>query len=299
MSTPLAADGRAGLRARLALVGAAVCFSTGGAAIKSTSLSAFQVAGLRSLVAAAAVALLLPGAVRGITARSAAVGAGYAFTLILFVSGNKLTTAANTIFLQSTAPLWVMLASPVLLGEKLRRSDVGFLALAALGLGCFFIGVEPPRETAPDPMTGNALATLSGVTWALTIMGLRWLGAREGARPGEAGGAVVIGNLVAFALCLPWTFPLSATPTDWRVLGFLGVFQIGLAYALMTRGLAGVRALEASLLLLVEPVLSPVWAFLLHREIPGPWAMAGALLVVAGTSGRAVAEAVGARRRSA
>ncbi|MCC6214545.1 MAG: DMT family transporter [Polyangiaceae bacterium] len=296
MPTLEPAAGHAAFRARLALVAAAVCFSTGGAAIKATSLTAFQVAGLRSLIAAVAVAVLLPGALRGITLRSAAIGAGYAFTLILFVSGNKLTTAANTIFLQSTAPLWVLLASPALLGESLRRSDVAFLALAALGLGCFFVGVEPPRVTAPDPLTGNVLATASGVTWALTIMGLRWLGSRAGARPGEAGGAVVVGNLVAFGLCLPWTFPLAATVADWGVLLFLGVFQIGLAYALMTRGLAGVRALEASLLLLVEPVLNPVWAFLLHREVPGSWAIAGAVLVIAGTSGRAAAEALSRRR---
>lgn len=275
-------------RARLAILGAAALFSTGGAAIKATTLSSWQVAGLRSLVASAAILVLLPEARRGFGRRALAVGCGHALTLVLFVTANKLTTSANTIFLQSTAPLYVLLAGPWLLREPIRRSDLGFLAVAGAGLACFFLGVEPATTTAPDPVRGNWVALLSGVTWALTIVGLRWLGTRPGARHAEPAAAVVLGNLIAFALCAPAALPLRATAADWLIVGYLGVFQIGAAYALMTRGLRGVTALTASLLLLMEPVLNPVWALIVHREVPGPWALVGAVLVLGGTVGKSV-----------
>lgn len=268
-------------RARLLLVLSAVLFSTGGAAIKGTDFGSWQVAGVRSVIAAATLALVVPGALRGLGVRPALVSLGYAATMILFVTANKLTTSANTIFLQSTAPLYLLLLGPWLLGERLRRRDAPLMLGIAAGLVCFFVGSEPAQGTAPDPVRGNVLATASGVTWALTIAGLRWLG-RDG-----AGGtsALVLGNLLAAALCLPMAWPWQAGgPLDWATLAYLGVFQIAGAYGLMLRGLGGVPALEASLLLLVEPLLNPVWTLLLHGERPGPWALAGAALVLGSTT---------------
>ncbi|MFO0567651.1 MAG: EamA/RhaT family transporter, partial [Polyangiaceae bacterium] len=96
-------------RGRVQVVLAALCFSTGGAAIKATSLGAFQVASFRSGVAALAMLLLLPRARARWSWRALLVGLAYASTMVLFVSSNKLTTAANTIFLQSSAPLYVLL----------------------------------------------------------------------------------------------------------------------------------------------------------------------------------------------
>src|SRR6185436_18210309 len=107
-------------RARLLLIAAAALFSTGGAAIKATSLTGWQVASFRSAVAAAALAAFLPGARRRWTWGTVAVGAAYAATMVLFVLSNKLTTAANTIFLQSTAPLYLLLLGPWLLHEPIR-----------------------------------------------------------------------------------------------------------------------------------------------------------------------------------
>src|SRR4029079_120012 len=127
--------------ARLRIVAAALLFSTGGAAIKFSSFSSWQLASFRSGIAAVAVLIVLPAARRRWDARIAAVGAIYATTMILFVSANKLTTAANTIFLQITAPLYLLLLGPWLLHESLRRRDLAFMALVGVGLALFFVGM--------------------------------------------------------------------------------------------------------------------------------------------------------------
>ncbi len=287
------------------MLAAALLFSTGGAAIKATTLTAWQVAGLRSGIAVLALVLLLPGARRpwrhgwGIVG----VGAAYGATLVLFVIGNKLTTAANTIFLQSTAPLYVLALAPWWLGERARRRDLVYMAALAVGLSLFFVGQRQPDALAPDPLTGNLLAALAGVTWGLTLLGLRSLGRRDDLDAGGAGGpggagaaAVVVGNLFAFAVCLPAALPGIASveaigSRDWAIVVFLGVFQVAIAYVFLTRGLRRVGALEASLLLLVEPVLNPIWAWLFHGEEPGGWALTGGAVILTATLAKSVVDA--------
>src|SRR5215204_2808595 len=161
--------------ARLQLVGAALLFSTGGAAIKAAEFSGWQIASFRSGFAALTLLLLAPASRRGWTWQTVVVGCSYAACLTLFVLANRLTTAANTIFLQSTAPLYVLILAPWLLKEPVRHRDVGFMAVLALGLVLFFVGVDQPAATAPHPARGNLLAVASGVFWALTVCGLRWL----------------------------------------------------------------------------------------------------------------------------
>jgi drug/metabolite transporter, DME family len=272
--------------ARVQLVLAALLFSTGGAAVKWVDFSAMQIAGFRSGIAAFALLLLLPAARRGWTWRTAVVAVGYAATLVLFVVANRLTTAANTIFLQSTAPLYLLVLGPWLLKEPIQRRDFLFMLLVATGLLMFFIGVEPPVVTAPDPTRGNILASISGVTWALTICGLRWLSTSAVAEPPSDGAlaAVVGGNLLAFLVCLPASLPIGTHGAmDWTLLVYLGVFQIALAYLFVTRALRSLPALEASILLLIEPALNPVWAWLIHGEVPGLWAVSGGALILGAT----------------
>jgi drug/metabolite transporter (DMT)-like permease len=276
---------------RLKVLGAAALFSTGGAAVKATTLSAWQVAGFRSAVAAAALWLVLPDARRGHGPRTLAVGAAYAATMILYVTANKLTTAANAIFLQSTAPMYVLLLGPRLLGERIRTADLALTGVLGLGMAAFFVGSEAPLLTAPDPVRGNVLAALSGFTWALTILGLRWVGREDGpSRAAGAAPAVVAGNAITCAVCLPAALPVGASvPLDWAVIVYLGLFQIGLAYVLLTRGVRALPALEVSLLLLVEPVLNAVWALAVHGERPGPWSAAGCALIFVATTVRVLA----------
>jgi len=274
-------SGGAGLAPRLEVLAAAALFSTGGAAIKAVRLSGMQVAGIRSVFAALTLFVLLASARRRPGGREAAVGLAYATTMILFVLANKLTTSASTIFLQDASPLYVLLFSPWLLKEPIRRRDLGFMLVLAAGLGLFFLGLDPASATAPDPLKGDLLAILSGVFWALTVVGFRYLG-REGGGGGAT--AAVLGNVLCCLLCLPAALPFSAVqPADWAILAGLGIFQLGLAYVFLTRALEHVPAFDASLLLLLEPVLNPIWSWLLHGERPSPWSFAGGGVILAAT----------------
>lgn len=268
---------------RIFLLAASLCFSTGGAAIKATSLTAWQVAGFRSVVAALSVFLLLPAARRGWSWRVVPVGAAYAATMLSFALSNKLTTAANSIFLQSTAPLYLLLLSPWLLGEHIRRRDVALIVAVAGGMALFFLGSERAVATAPNPALGNVIAAVSGIFWALTIASIRWLARSR--PPGEGTLAhIVTGNLIACAVALPMALPVThATTADWLLIVYLGVVQIGIAYAFMTAGLRRVPAFEASTIMLIEPVLNPMWAWLVHREQPSALALTGGAVIMAAT----------------
>jgi drug/metabolite transporter (DMT)-like permease len=263
---------------RVLLLAAAVLFSTGGAAIKACSLSPWQIAGFRSGVAAIVIAVFSPQARRGWTWHVLPIGACYASVLILFVRATKLTTAANAIFLQSTAPLYLLLLGPWLLAERLRLRDVMFASAVAAGMVLMFLRPEAVAPTAPDPVQGNIFGALSGLAWALALTGLRWLGKGSDGPPLPA---VVVGNAIAFIVCMPAALPVSATQIDLAVILYLGTVQIGLAYACLTRGLRQVPAFEASALLLLEPALNPIWAWLLHAERPGGLALAGGVVILA------------------
>lgn len=268
---------------RLLLVAAAVLFSTGGAAIKGTLLTAAQVAGLRSLIAAAIILLILPDA-RKWRRRYVPVAITYAATLALFVAATKLTTAANAIYLQGSAPLFVLLLGPLLLREPIRRSDVVFMAAVGFGMALFFTAGEPVRESAPDPVRGNMLGAASALTWALTLTGLRWIerSAPRGESPGMA--TVTMGNLMVGAAMLPFALPIvNFQVKDVFVIAWLGLFQIALAYLCLTRGIGSVPALEATTILLLEPALNPVWAWLIHSERPSAQAIAGGAVIVTAT----------------
>ena len=272
------------MRARLLVMAAAVLFSSGGAAIKSTTLTAWQVASFRSAIAAIAILFMLRGARRIPDRATWMVGVIYALTMVLFVVANKLTTAANAIYLQATAPLYILLVAPFLLREPVKRVDLLFMGALGLGLGAFFMGQDTASGTAPNPGLGNMAALASGVTWAGTVIGLRWLGRRSG-DPRATEPSLVAGNVVAALATLPLALPVvTFSSTDIFILLFLGVFQIGLAYVCLSSGIGGVPALEASLLLLLEPVLNPVWAWLVHGEVPTGWALVGAAIIMVATT---------------
>jgi drug/metabolite transporter (DMT)-like permease len=278
---------------RLAIALAALIFSTGGAAIKLANFTGWQVASLRSGVAALTLALLLPAARRGITRRAILVAIAYAFTLVSFVLANRLTTSANAIYLQSTAPLFVVLLSPWLLREPVRARDVPVLVAVLVGMLLVMSGNDAPSGTAPDPGRGNLLALSSGLSYALMLCGLRWLG-REGGGEHEALAAVVLGNTIACLATVPMAWPLAGNvPGDWIVILYLGVVQIGLAYLLVAGGLRRVPALDASLLLLVETSFNPLWTWMLLAERPSPAAILGGVVIIGATAAQAL---VAARR---
>lgn len=276
---------RGGGAARFQILAAALLFSTGGAAIKAVSMTAWQTACVRSAVAALALGILMPSWRRGWNRRTLLVGLAYATTMVLFVLGNKLTTNANIIFLQATAPMYLLLFGPFLLREKIGRRELFVALVMALGMAMFFVGFQAPLETAPNPRLGNLLGAFAGLSWALTLTGLRWLG-RGRPSPGSdpAGSAVVAGNTMAGLVCLPLALPFGTPPAmDWGLVVYLGLFQIGLAYICMTRGVRGVGAFEASLLLVLEPVAGVFWTWLVHGERPAGWALAGCAVVFLAT----------------
>jgi drug/metabolite transporter (DMT)-like permease len=273
----------------------AALFSTGGAAIKTAKVDcgfdSWQVACFRSAVAALFVLAAVPAARRALGPRTWFVGVFYAATLVLFVLANTLTTAANTIFLQSMAPLYVLLSSPLLLREPVHRRDFGYLALFALGLSLFFVAKDEPSTTAPNPFLGNLLAIFSGIGWASVVLGLRWLARTS---PDASLSAVLAGNTLAATACLPLALGgtgVPMTPGAWATIGYLGVLQIGVAYLLLAWAMPRLVALEVTVLLLVEPALNPLWAWLVHDERPAPLALGGGAVIVGTLLLRAKVEA--------
>ena len=266
---------------RLYALAAAFLFSTGGAAIKLSDLSSWQIAGYRSGLAALLLWYLVPSWRKWWRPSSLAVGVAFSATLILYVTANTLTTAASAIFLQYSAPLYLLLLGPRLLGEPNRRGDLYLIALVLAGLLLFFIGEEVPSVTAPDPLRGNFIGACAGVTWALSLLGLRWL-ARRGDGASAGGEAIIAANVLTFVVCLPWMYSMpEVAPLNWAVVLYLGIFQIGAAYVCLVRAVRELRALEISLLLAIEPVASGGWAWLIHSELPGTAALAGCALIFA------------------
>jgi len=276
---------------RAKIVLAAVLFSTGGAAIKWCGFDGWQLAGLRAGLAFTTMLTLIPEARRGWSWRTTLVGCAYAATTLLYVQANKQTTAASAIFLQATSPLFILMLAPRLLGEHATRRDLVQMAMMGVGLGLFlFGGLDRPSATAPNPLLGDVLAATCAVTWALTVIGYRWIAARGGG--GSVATAAASGSLIACIVALVVALPLApGRPVDWAVVAFLGVCQLGVPYVFLARAIPRVRALEVGLFMLIEPVLNPVWAWLVHGEHPGPATLLGGVLILGATVVRSVVDA--------
>lgn len=272
------------------MLAAAVLFSTGGAGIKAAAFTGLQVSALRSGIAAAILIALLRGKLV-LSPPMIATGVVYAATVTLFVLSTKLTTAANAIFLQATAPLYLLLLAPVILSERFRARDVAFLIGVAVGLVLCVIGQPLPTTTAPDPTTGNVLALVCSITWALTLLGLRYV-QRDHALTSVGVSAVALGNLFASLAAWPFAWPLpSASPIEWATIAYLGVCQIALAYIFLTAAMRVLPALEVSLLLLIEPVLNPTWTWLIRGEHPGVYTIVGGAIIIGVTAIKSVFDA--------
>lgn len=266
------------LKPRLQILAAAVLWSTSGAAIKLCDLSGWQISFGRALIAALVFFALFPEARRKPERRTLLVALAYAGTVVLYVLANKLTTAANSIFLQDTAPLYVLLLSPFLLGEKPTKGELLAAPIFLVGLTLFFLD-----KLEPGQQLGNLIALGSGVCFAALIIGLRWLRA-------DGTSALGWGNLLAAAISLPFIFSgPEPRPIDLGIVLYLGVVQLAIPYALFAKGISRTPAVEASLLVLLEPVLNPIWTFLFAGEVPGRWALVGGSLILIGTAWRALA----------
>ncbi len=279
-------DRRAGL---LSIVIAALLWSTGGIGIKAVEDPALKVTFYRSIFAAVTLFVIFRRDVRIRWSPAVAVAiVSYGACLTSFVVATKWTTAANAIFLQYAGVIWVLLLSPLVLREPMRRRDVIAILVALGGMALFFVGKFEARG-----MAGNAMALVSSVFFATMILALR--------RETQASRAAVTwGNVVLSLALLPFVSHALArttksllallpavwgdfalTPKSFGALAFLGVFQIGLAYAAFVKGLKYVTATEASLTGMLEPVANPIWVLLFLGERPSAFAIGGAAIVLA------------------
>ena len=249
----------------------ATLWSFGGVLIKSVEWNPIAIAGMRSALALPVV-LAFMGLPRFRMTPALIGGAlAYVATVILFVSATWLTTAANAVFLQYTAPIYVAVIGHWWLGERALRIDWIIIVVALAGIVLFFTD-----QLTFSGFWGNVCALGSGIAFATMALCLR----RE--KSGSPIASILLGNLLTALLCLPFFFIGKApSPQGWLMLAVLGMVQLGLPYVLYAAAIKRVTALEATLITLLEPILNPLWVMLVVGERPGRWAIFGAALVTA------------------
>lgn len=253
---------------------AAMLWSTGGLFIKLSDLSPFELSFWRSLFAAITVAIWTRREGFGINRLTVLTSVLYAALLLLFVIATRQTTAANAIFLQYTAPIYMLIFEPLLYKEKFRRADLIVVAVCVAGMSLFFLG-----DLKPGELLGNVAALASGIGLAFYFLLLRHARSREVNRASS----VIYGNLLLVLFTAPMGLATihELGARDLSTVLYLGVVQTGLAYALFTLGMArGVRSLDAGIAAYIEPVLNPLWVFLVLGEQPSRWALVGGTIII-------------------
>lgn len=252
----------------------AALWSIAGIFIKLIPWNSIVIAGLRSLIAGLVMFVYMRARGIGFTAdrRSLAGGAALCLTLTCFVAANKLTTAANSIVLQFTAPMFIVVFSALFLKKRFSRADVLAVVLTMAGISLFFFD-----QLTPGHLAGNCVAIFAGMAFACYYMSL------DGASESQRMSAILIAHGLTFLVGLPFTFvyppELSAAPVACILV--LGVVQLGIPYVLLGRASGACPPLACSLLGAVEPLLNPVWVFIFDGEAPGLWALIGGVVVVA------------------
>jgi len=273
-----AGDGANGAAAGISpvwfVVIAVLLWSTGGLFIKWSTLSDAELSGARALFAAATVMLLTRHEGFRLNLVTAVAAVFYAALLFLFVRATKMTTAANAIFLQYTAPVYILLAEPFFFKEKYRARDFVVILFCLAGMSLFFVG-----QLRPQDVEGNFTALGSGACFAVFFLLLRHPRAREVNRAAS----VIYGNLLLALVMMPAVIRGAEhfTATNTAIAAYLGIVQLGMAYTLLTLGIArGVKSLDAGIIGYIEPVLNPVWVFLFLGERPGGWALLGGAIII-------------------
>ena len=258
-------------KAILLLVITAVLWSTSGVFVKALDWQPLSILAGRGLFTSIVFLLYMRRLPRNISRWTLLAAGGSIVTQFLFVTSTKLTTAANSIFLQYTAPIYVVLLGYWLLRERPTRTDWIAMGIIFTGLLLFF-----GDQLSPEGFYGNILAVLSGLTSAIMIVSFR---AQKNSSPEDS---VLIASLVIAILGFPSVLRENWTVTSWLTVAYLGVIQIGLAFILFTWSIKHIPALEANLIGTLEPILNPVWVFLFLGERMGQSALLGGLVVLAG-----------------
>lgn len=266
-------------KALLYLVITAVLWSTGGVLIKLVDWHPVAIAGGRSGIAALLMMLYLRKPLRGFDKMRLYGAVSYATLVILFVIANKLTTSANAILLQFTAPIWVALFSGWILKERLTMADWIAVGAVICGMVVFFLG-----DLDTGNMFGNLIAVLSGIAMAANVIFLKLQ------KDGSTVEMTLLGNILTFIIALPFFF--TSVPNASSLLGLLllGVFQLGISYILYSLAVRHVSAIEAILIPILEPLLNPVWVYLFTGESPGSYALVGGAIVMTAVVARQISE---------
>ena len=261
------------------MAAAALCWSLGGLLIKSVAWPPLAVAGGRGLIAAAFLAAFAPRFRFTWSAAQLGGAVAYAGTTILFVTANKLTTAANAILLQYTAPVWIALLGAWFLGERATRVDWLTIVVVFGGMTLFFCD-----NLKLAGFAGNLVALASGVAFASMTLLLRKQ------KDTSAEESIFLGNLLAGIIGLPFMLKAGLPPNagSWVALALLGTIQLGLSYLFYARAIRHVTALEAVLIPVIEPILNPVWVLLALGERPGPLPILGGAIVLTAATLRAL-----------
>ena len=261
--------------AMLMMAACAVLWSLGGIFIKLISWHPLLISGGRSLIAAAVVGLYM--AWKKIPVKvchySVAAGISLCLCLLFFVVANKLTTAANAIVLQYTAPIFILLVNALFFGQKLRKKEVLAVLGTMAGTVLFFLD-----QLSPGNLLGNLLAILAGM----------FLGSMF-AIVGQAGGddsvrmsGILFAHILTALLGIPMGLPATTSCSGWEILYILilGVLQLGIPYVLYALASRDCPPLACSLIGMLEPLLSPVWVLIFAHEIPGVFALLGACVII-------------------
>lgn len=262
-------------RAMLLMVITAAMWSIGGIFIKLISWNPFLIAGVRSGISGSIMALYM-AATRTqfkLNRYSLLAGMGLGCSATLFTIANKLTTAANAIVLQYTAPVFILLISAVFFKEKMQKQDILVVCVTMGGMVLFFLD-----QLSPGNLLGNILGILAGVTLGQMFVMV--------GRGGDDDATRMSGILIAHALTMMIGLPLGIPQTEevaaMEILYviILGVFQLGIPYVLYGIASRDCPPLACSLIGMLEPLLNPVWVAIFIGEIPGPFALAGAVIII-------------------
>jgi drug/metabolite transporter, DME family len=275
----------------IAVLAAALLWSTGGILVKLVTLTPMQISFSRCLFASLVFLILFSKKLLLVNWFTFLNAFFYAALLTLYVVATKMTTAANAIFLQYTAPIYVLLLEPVLNKTRYEKLNIITISVCFVGMILFFTG-----KLSQGDLEGNILALLSGATFAAFLLGMRKNDHKY------QYSSIFYGNVIVVLVLLPSMFELKGISLpDFSMLAFLGIFQIGVAYAIFSYGLKRVFAVEASLLSMIEPVLNPVWVLIWYGEVPSFYAAIGGMIILLAISARTIisgSPALRARLRS-
>lgn len=256
-------------KAILYLIITSILWSIGGLFIKLVDWNPLAIASARSGIAVVVMMLYLKRPIKPLDKISLLGSCAYASLLILFVTANKLTTPANAILLQFTAPIWVALFSRCFLNEKPKKSDWVSIVIVMFGMTLFFIG-----DLKSGNLFGNFIAVLSGIAMAAFIVILKF---QNQDSPIEI---TLVGNIITFIIGFPFFFLSVPSIRSISGLLILGIFQLGIPYILYVISIKHVSAIEAVLIPIIEPLLNPIWVFGFTGEAPGGYTLLGGSIVI-------------------